>query len=319
MRVLIAEDDNTTRRMVSAIVRKWGYEVIPACDGREAWRILKEPDAPHIAILDWMMPEMDGPDICRRVRGMERSREEYTFLILLTGKGDAESIVTGMECGADDYVTKPYNPQELKCRLGAGSRIIELQSQLLTAKEELRLLSRSDPLTGIFNRRAILEQLDHEMSRATREDSPLTISSLDIDHFKKINDTYGHSAGDTVLCDCTKQITSRLRDYDSFGRIGGEEFLILYPGVGRDEALEVTERVRAAIESMDILAAGHHIEITVSQGIATWNGGSDSDSFIASADKALYRAKDRGRNRTEQAEAESEECEEAKRLKGSAG
>ncbi|MCP3676738.1 MAG: diguanylate cyclase [Deltaproteobacteria bacterium] len=302
MKVLIAEDDNTTRRMVSAVVRKWGYEVVPACDGREAWKILKAPDAPHMAILDWMMPEMDGPELCRRVRGREKSKKEYTFLILLTAKGDTESIITGMECGADDYVTKPYNPQELKCRLGAGKRIIELQLQLLAAEEELKLLSRTDSLTGIFNRRAIFEQIEHEISRVKRENSNLTISALDIDYFKKVNDTYGHSAGDTVLRECAKQITSRLRSYDTFGRIGGEEFLLLFPGVGANEAVGVTERIRSAIESMDIVVNGNHIRITASQGIATWDTNSDIDHFIAIADGALYKAKENGRNRIEHAQ-----------------
>jgi len=206
-----------------------------------------------------------------------------------------------MTSGADDYVVKPFDQQELRMRVRAGQRIIELQSALIAAKEEVETLSKVDPLTGIWNRRAFLAELAAEMSRASRGGDRLGLSLLDIDHFKNVNDTYGHLTGDAVLRECVERITASVRPYDSVGRFGGEEFLVLLPGTGEDEVVIVGERIRHAIAQSPFDVGDEHIEVTVSQGVAIWDGKASVDDLIGSADTALYHAKDSGRNRVERA------------------
>ena len=301
MKILIAEDDATSRRILEAALTKWGYEVVSVADGTEAWEEMQKLDVPRLAILDWMMPEMEGVEVCKKLREKEKDQEQYTYLILLTSKGAKENIVSGMEAGADDYIIKPFDQHELRVRIRAGQRIIQLQSELLAAKQDLLLLSRTDPLTGIFNRRAILSQIEKELSRAKRENKKLSLSLLDIDHFKKINDTYGHISGDKVLRECVKRIGSAMRIYDSLGRIGGEEFLVVIPGAKGNDARAIGERIRSMIGDKDILVNGSSIRVTISQGVVTWDGNMSVDELIARADQALYQAKENGRNRVEKA------------------
>ncbi|MCX6984612.1 MAG: response regulator, partial [Lentisphaerae bacterium] len=199
MRILIAEDDVISRKMLESILSKWGYEVLSVSSGSEAWDILNSESAPQIAILDWMMPGMTGVEVCSKVRQRESGIDHYTYIILLTAKTEKKDLITGMESGADDYILKPFDPHELGVRIRAGQRIIELQNQLRNAKEKHVILSRTDGLTGILNRRAIYESLEKELLRSSREKTPLSIIMLDIDFFKKINDTCGHNGGDAVL------------------------------------------------------------------------------------------------------------------------
>lgn len=299
MKILIAEDDVTSRRILETILVKWGYEVISVTNGDEAWRKLQRADAPQIALLDWMMPGMDGVEVCKKLREKEMAQEQYTYLMLLTSKGSKKNIVIGIGAGADEYIVKPYDTNELRVRIHAGQRIIQLQSQLLAAKRELMMLSRTDPLTGTFNRRAILSQIEIEASRAKREDKKVSLSLLDIDHFKKINDTYGHMAGDDVLRECVQRITSVVRRYDCLGRFGGEEFLIIIPGADETGAHATSERIRCAVGDKDILVNGLRTRVTASQGVVTWDGNTGVDDLIERADKALYQAKKNGRNRVE--------------------
>lgn len=256
MKILIAEDDVTSRKILEAILTGYGYEAVSAVDGNDAWEKLQGADAPKMAILDWVMPGIEGIDICRMLRENEKDQEEYTYSILLTAKGSKENIIKGMEAGADDYIVKPFDKHELLVRVRAGQRIIQLQSDLVASKKELMVLSRTDPLTGILNRRAILSQVETEISRAQREKNKLSLSILDIDHFKKINDSYGHMVGDNVLRECVNRIGAAVRNYDSVGRFGGEEFLIIIPGAGEDDALRVAERIRFSIDEQDISANG---------------------------------------------------------------
>ena len=301
MKILIAEDDLTTRRMLESVLKKWGYEVLSACNGTEAWAILTSDNPPRLAILDWEMPGLDGTDLCKLIRQKEEDKidDQYTFLILLTAKGDKDNIIKGMEYGADDYVIKPYSPQELRLRIKAGVRIIELQSAMIAAKEMEEHLSRTDPLTGTLNRRAILEYVEKEMSRAARKREPLSLSILDIDFFKKVNDTYGHAAGDSVLIECVLRIEKALRKYDMVGRVGGEEFMVLLPDTEEEAASIVCEKIRKVISSGSFDFKGKHIEITASQGVATWDEICSIDDFIACVDDALYMAKKKGRDRVE--------------------
>lgn len=295
MKVLIADDDRVSCRILGAMLNKWGYCVTAAEDGDKALGALTAEDAPRIAILDRLMPGLDGANVCRKVREHENGSGRYTYLILLTVKGSKEDIVSGMEAGADDYITKPYDEQELRVRLSAGRRIIELHRDLTTAKNHLFEQSRTDPLTGILNRRAVLSELRAEMERHGGENGQLSVAMLDIDHFKKINDTYGHAAGDAVLKGCVLQIESALR-CDRFGRVGGEEFLIVLPGTGETNLPAVCDRVLSMINSNALCFNGSSVRVTASIGAATWDGTESMDRLLARADKALYKAKNNGRN-----------------------
>ena len=204
MKILIADDESVSRRMLQALLGKWGYDVVSAEDGDAAWEKLKSPDAPRMALLDWMMPGQNGVDVCRALR--TQRPEPYTYILLLTAKDAKESVVEGLESGADDYLTKPFNPQELKARIRVGLRLLELEDNLVQAREAMRFKATHDTLTGVWNRGAILETLDKEVWRSRRERLSLGILIVDLDHFKSINDTYGHLAGDTVLREVTKKI-----------------------------------------------------------------------------------------------------------------
>jgi diguanylate cyclase (GGDEF)-like protein len=295
MRILIADDDITSRSILEAVLVKLGYDVIAVADGNEAWEELKKVDPPRIAVLDWDMPGRSGPEVCAKVRG--KGDEEYSYLILLTANSAQDNIIEGMGAGADDYIVKPYNRQELEVRIKAGVRVIELQGELLAAKEEIRAQSRTDTLTGIPNRRAIFEHLDGEINRTEREKRSISIAMLDIDNFKAVNDTYGHQAGDAVLKECALRVSGSIRPYDILGRYGGEEFLLILPGTSEENAAIVCERILENIQASPFCIDGVSIIVTISIGLATWSGREDVDKLVAAADKALYMAKEKGKNR----------------------
>jgi len=305
MQVLIAEDDRTSRNLLEVVLKRLGYRVLSVNDGHAAWEVLQRPDAPKLVILDWMMPGMEGIDICTRLRQMSDPEAVYTYVILLTAKGSKESIVKGMEAGADDYVVKPFDHNELRVRLRAGQRIVELQRELLNVKQELLLQSRTDPLTGVLNRRALLDVIEQECARSSRTHGSFGLSMLDVDHFKIVNDTYGHAAGDEVLKEIVHRIGEVIRPYDALGRFGGEEFLVVLPGVHLSDVRNVSERIRKKIGATKFLTEPNAISITASQGIAFWDGTSTVDEMIGAADAALYRAKKSGRNRVAAADTAS--------------
>jgi diguanylate cyclase (GGDEF)-like protein len=294
MRILIAEDDVTSRLLLKRVLENWGYEVAATRDGAEALQALLAENAPRLAILDWIMPAMDGIDVCRRVRDRETLQPPY--LILLTALGDKQSVVAGLQAGADDYVGKPYDPDELHARVEVGRRLVELNEELLAAQRTLEIQARTDALTGVLNRRAIFKELERETERATRDGIALGLGMLDIDHFKLVNDTYGHVVGDVVLCEVVRRALGVMRPYDTFGRFGGEEFLVLVPGSGEEELKDVLERIRGVIGSAPIAVGGREIAVTVSLGGATRSHES-ADDLIALADDALYTAKEQGRDR----------------------
>jgi diguanylate cyclase (GGDEF)-like protein len=276
-----------------------GYDVLAVSTGSEAWDILNSESAPQIAILDWVMPGMQGTEVCSKVRQRESGIDHYTFIILLTAKTDKKDLIAGMEAGADDYVLKPFDPHELGVRIRAGQRIIELQNQLRDAKEKLIILSRTDSLTGVLNRRAVYEIIDKELTRSVRGKTPLSTIMLDIDFFKKINDNYGHNAGDSVLKELARRIKAELRPYDAFGRYGGEEFLVLLPGVCMGEALSAAERIRDVIRGKPFDTTSSEITVTASFGVAEFDFKESSDALVNRADVALYKAKRSGRDRVE--------------------
>ena len=272
----------------------WGFEVTATTGGADALQALEADDAPRLAILDWMMPGMDGVDVCRRVRARETLQPPY--IILLTALGGKDSVVTGLEAGADDYVGKPYDPDELHARLEVGRRMVETNAKLIETQHALEILASTDSLTGLLNRGAIVDELERETERAAREGSPLGIGMLDIDHFKLVNDTYGHAAGDAALCEVVRRVLGVMRPYDSLGRFGGDEFLVLVPGSGEEELRDVLERIRSVIGSAPITVGGHELAVTVSLGGVT-RGSESADGLIARADDALYTAKEQGRDR----------------------
>jgi two-component system cell cycle response regulator len=299
VRILIAEDDPVSRRILEAKLVKWGYQVVVARDGGEAWRVLKSTDPPQLAILDWMMPGMDGVEVCRKVRA--EGDVPYTYIILLTTLQREEDLINGMKAGADDYVAKPFKADELEVRLHAGRRIIEQQMELIGSREALRDKATHDSLTGLWNHEEILGILKRELARAERGRDPVGAIMVDLDHFKKVNDSYGHITGDAVLRTAARRMLSLMRPYDAIGRYGGEEFLVVLPGCDQDSAAALAERIRLSIDSDHMETPEGNIPVTISLGVAA--SGKErrrnTNSLVQAADSALYRAKEKGRNRVE--------------------
>jgi len=294
MKVLIAEDDLASRVLLKKVLEKWGYEVVVTTNGVEAWEALQAAGSPHLAILDWMMPEMDGVEVCRLVRALDTRQPPY--LILLTALGEKDHMMTAFSAGADDFVNKPYDAAELRARVEVGRRLVELNAELIEAQLRLEVQAHTDALTGLPNRRAIVELLEKELLRSRREHSALAVGMIDIDHFKRVNDEHGHAAGDTVLCELARRMQSALRPYDTVGRFGGEEFLVVVPGVSRLELAGLLERLREVVRGAPFAVDGCDLAVSVSLGGAE-HGEESMDALIARADDALYVAKARGRDR----------------------
>jgi diguanylate cyclase (GGDEF)-like protein len=299
MKILVADDDSVSRHLMQRTLQKFGYEVVLAENGRVAAEILSRSDGPRLALIDWMMPELDGPELCRGVRGFHQEGE-YIYIVLLTSKQSSEDIVAGLEAGADDYITKPCQPAELRARLHTGCRILSLEKKLVQAREEMRYKATHDALTAIWNRASILSLMQSELERSIREDRSISVLLCDIDHFKQVNDNYGHLVGDIVLQEVANRLKSVVRSYDAVGRYGGEEFLILLSHCD-DSTLEGrAEDVRAAIAATPVMAGPEMLSISMSVGGVTcpnWNPGLPMERILAQADAALYRAKSEGRNR----------------------
>jgi diguanylate cyclase (GGDEF)-like protein len=294
MRILIAEDSATGRMLLRHTLETWGHELVIANDGDEAWQILQQEDAPRLVILDWVMPKLDGVDVCRLVRKRESATPPY--ILLLTAMDQSGDLVAGLGAGADDFVTKPFRPDELRARLEVGRRYVELNERLAEANRDLEILARTDTLTGVLRRRAIYDRLEEEVARSVRDEAPLCVGMLDIDHFKHVNDAFGHAVGDAVLREVVRSATSVLRPYDSIGRVGGEEFLVVLPGTHGFAAQTALTRIRAVVAATPVYVDGDEIPVTVSLGGAI-RCGESIDELVARADAALYEAKNSGRDR----------------------
>lgn len=297
MKILIADDEPLSRRLLEKTLVGLDHEVLAVSDGVEATTALLSPDGPRLAILDWMMPGADGLSVCKSVR---QRAAPYVYVILLTARSRPEDMLTALDAEVDDFLTKPFHALELRARLRSAGRVLDLQEGLLRTHEELHRLATHDHLTGLSNRSTVVEQLALELRRTSRDLEPLSVVLADLDHFKQVNDTYGHGAGDAVLREAAKRIRSVLRPQDSLGRYGGEEFLLVLPGCGESAAKGVAERVRATIAEQPVCVGPLTLSMTASMGLACTSSWTDSASeLIERADRALYRAKARGRNRVE--------------------
>jgi two-component system cell cycle response regulator len=295
MKILIADDDAMSLRLLERTLERAGYDVVPTADGNQASAQLCRPDGPRIALLDWVMPGMDGLEVCRLVR--RQRKEQYVHLVLLTSKHSKHDTVAGLEAGADDYLIKPFDPAELKARLRTGLRILELEEKLVEAREDMRFKATHDPLTSLFNRGTILELLASELRRTSRENGCTTVLLADVDHFKAVNDTYGHMVGDEALKEIARRLLRSCRSYDYVGRYGGEEFLIVLNNCDASNALRRAEEMRAAIQGKPIFTARGPLQLTVSLGALASRGSLlTAEESIREVDAALYSAKHAGRN-----------------------
>jgi two-component system, cell cycle response regulator len=296
MRILVADDDVLSRTLLERMLERAGYEVTAVDNGRLAADCLCCQDGPRLALLDWVMPELDGPAVCREVR--QKREQPYVHMLLLTSKESKQDVVAGLESGADDYLIKPFDPEELKARLRTGLRILQLEDKLVEAREDLRFKATHDPLTGLFNRGVILDLLAREIDRMHREGRSAVVLLVDVDNFKNINDTRGHVAGDAVLKEVARRILGSVRSYDYVGRYGGEEFLVVLNNCEESLALSRAEHIRQAIASAPVHTAWGSIPVTISAGVlATKDWGlRPLEEIIHKVDTALYQAKADGRN-----------------------
>jgi len=297
MKILIADDEAVSLRMLQKTLVRAGYEVTAVSDGRKAVEELCRPEGPRLALLDWVMPQLDGPAVCRTVR--RKRSQRHVYLVLLTSKNSKEDIVEGLESGADDYLTKPFDPGELKARLNTGMRILELEDNLLEARENMRYKATHDSLTSLLNRGTILELLAGELNRKQRDKHPISIVLGDLDHFKLVNDTYGHILGDEVLREVARRMLGSVRSYDFVGRYGGEEFLVVLNNCCAVEtAVDRAEEIRKAIGDSPVRTTQGPVPITMSLGVSI-SRPSDTlplEEILCEVDGALYAAKSAGRN-----------------------
>lgn len=296
MKILLADDDPVSRLLVARLVAEGGDEVVQVGDGLAAVARMEEPNPPKIAILDWMMPGMDGVEVCRTLR--QQHDASYTYVILVSSRGEKAERLIALDSGVDDFIVKPIDPLELKARLTIGKRLVELQQRLSEAYEQMRFEATHDSLTGLWNRAAIISFLKGALNRGVREQSPVTLILADVDHFKQINDCYGHAAGDHVLREVATRLEASTREYDWVGRYGGEEFVIVATDCDESEARAVAERLRHAVADTPVSIGHSSVAVTLSLGVATSTAGMvpNEDELLLAADEALYDSKRAGRN-----------------------
>jgi two-component system, cell cycle response regulator len=300
MQALVVEDSAVYRKLIGDHLRSWGFGVTLAETGSEAWQILERPDSPKLVLLDWVLPDLDGIELCRRIRQAGTSGP-YVYVILLTSNEGRQNMLDAMQAGADDYLVKPFDELELKARLLVGKRILDLQEELVSARESMRHAATHDSLTGLMNRGEILAMLERELERGRRDKRTLGVILGDIDHFKSVNDTLGHVFGDEALREIGRRLRAQLRIYDGVGRYGGEEFLLILPNCDLPNALLRANELREIIARKPVIYSGKDRLITMSMGvtISGCEGKTEVEVLLNQADSGLYRAKENGRNRIE--------------------
>ncbi len=293
--VLLVDDDGVARNILELWLRSWGFEVLTACDGVHAMKLLQTEPAPKLVIADWVMPGLDGIELCRHIR--EQPRGYYQYFLMVTGRSEMENVVHALQSGADDCIAKPFESPELRARITVACRLLALQDELIHAREEIRQQAMRDSLTGLWTRNAFTELFEFELDRARRTESSIGLLLLDLDHFKQVNDTYGHLVGDIVLRKAAKLLRQNVRSSDFVGRYGGEEFLIAIPNCKPEQLREQAERLRLLAATHPLHVAGKEIAISLSIGASLSSADTPSlHEVFAAADLALYRAKNAGRN-----------------------
>lgn len=293
LKVLIAEDNSVSARILQKNIEHWGYEVVLARDGKQAWQALQDEEI-GLALLDWMMPKINGIELCKKIRQTNDRNEnqEYTYIILLTAKDEQKDLIRGFSAGADDYITKPFKHLELKARLKTGKRIMDL-------KRQLQEKANRDGLTGLWNRKRLYRILEKEINRTQRIHHPLAIIMIDIDNFKAINDTLGHQSGDFVLQEVSSILKKSVRSYDEICRYGGDEIIIILPNCSFKETKKIAERIRLAVSNQKVKTECMTLHITISLGgVSTGNNLTNlkPETLISTSDEALLKAKNKGRN-----------------------
>jgi two-component system, cell cycle response regulator len=300
VKALVVDDSAVYRKLIGDHLRGWAFEVTLAESGNEAWGILQQTDSPKLVLLDWVLPDLDGIELCKRIR-QAGTTGPYVYVILLTGKDGRQNMLDAMQAGADDYLSKPFDELELKARLLVGKRILNLQEELVAARESMRHAATHDSLTGLMNRGEILAMLQRELERGRRANTPVGVVLGDIDHFKSVNDTLGHLFGDEALREVGQRLRAQLRVYDGVGRYGGEEFLMILPNCDLPNAMLRANELREIISRSPVVCSDAEKLITMSMGVAIsgCDGKSEVEALLNQADAGLYAAKGKGRNRIE--------------------
>ena len=290
MSILLVEDSVVERHQIARYLQDWGFDFQTVDNGSEAWELLQKPKAPGLVLLDWMLPGIDGIQLCRKIRTLGADGT-YFYTVMLTARDKKQDLLTAMAAGADDYLAKPVAPEELRARVIVGKRILELH-------ESLKFAATHDCLTKLLNRAEILAGLKRELARSQREGHAVAIILADLDHFKHVNDSLGHAAGDEVLQVVARRLSSHLRPYDLVGRYGGEEFLIVLPACDLAPATQRGEQLRSSISDNSILTMFGSVPMTLSMGVTVSNPMQDltAQQLLQQADEALYCAKASGRD-----------------------